>query len=283
MVDLFPTFEVLAGNKVVSTVIIILAAITVRIGVERYLNVRTDIEGDHRRRILSNLRNALFFILLIGVALIWAPALRTFALSLTAFIVALIIATKELILCISGSVLKTASGTMKVGNWIEVNGLRGEVVDQTLMSTTLQELGKEGAAYEFTGRTVVIPNSIFLNVPVTNEQFFKRYIFHTFHLVVDPLTDIVPVESKMLEVLKAEMTDQIDVARRYNAKIEKKAGINILDPEPRSRVSTMNDGKVKLSVTAFLPTHQATEIEQKALRAGLAVVRDQSLAREPKK
>jgi len=283
LVDIHAAFEILSDNQVVSTIILVLAAIAIRIGAERYLNLRKDVESDHRRRMLSNLRNSLFFILLIGISLIWAPALRTFALSLTAFIVALIIATKELILCISGSVLKTASGAMKVGNWIEVNGMRGEVVDQTLMSTTLQELGKEGATYEFTGRTIVIPNSIFLNAPVTNEHFFKRFVFHTFYLVVDSLIDIEPVERKILETLKAKMADHIDVAQRYNAIIEKKAGIDIHDPEPRTKVSTMNDGKVKLSVTASLPTRYAAEIEQTALRAGLSAVREQVLAREAKK
>jgi len=115
---------------------------------------------------------------------------------------------------------------------------------------------------------------------VTNEHFFKRFVFHTLHLVVDPLIDIAPVERRILETLKAEMTDHIDVARRYNSIIEKKAGIDIHDPEPRTKVSSMNDGRVKLSVTAFLPTRHAAGIEQTALRAGLLAVRDQILARE---
>jgi len=59
----------------------------------------------------------------------------------------------------------------------------------------------------------------------------------------------------------------------------KVAGTDIHDPEPRAKVATMNDGKVKLSVTAFLPTRKAYAIEQKALHAGLAAVREQTFAR----
>lgn len=79
------------------------------------------------------------------------------------------------------------------------------------------------------------------------------------------------------------VTRTTSIARRYNAKIEKKAGIDIRDPEPRTSVSTMNDGKVGLFVAAFLPTREAAIIEQIALREGLSADRDQSLAREVKK
>lgn len=261
--------NLLTGNQIAGTVFIVVVVIVVRLGVQRFLAHREGIEPEQRRRLLSNLRNSLFFVLLVGLALVWAPSLRTFALSLTAFAVAIILATKELILCISGSFVKTASGSMQVGNWVEVSGVRGEILDQTLMTTTIQELGKDQAAYEFTGRTIVLPNSIFLTVPAINEQFFKRYVFHAFQIVVDVKTNIALLEKAMVDTVNKEMGSEWEIARRYLALIEKRSGFDIQGPEPRTRIEMLDDGKVKLILTAFLPTRRAIDIEQKAMRAGL--------------
>ena len=268
-------FGYLTGNQLAGTLVLVFCALVLRLLIERYLNRRDSLEAESRRRIISNLRNGLFFLVLVGLMMIWAPALRTFALSLTAFAVAIILATKELILCISGSFLKTTSGAMRVGHWIEVHGFRGEVVDQTLLSTRIEELGNGAGSYEFTGRTIVIPNSLFLTHPVTNERFFKRYVIHNFQLVIEAHYDPVAVEKAVLKAIDLAMKDHIEGARRYNAMIEKRAGIDIVDLEPKTHFSTTNEGRVRLQVTAFLPTRQAVQIEQKAVLAGLAVARMQ--------
>lgn len=272
--EILSTVTELLTNQVVGTIVLFFVAFAIRFAAERYFLSRTDVETEQRRRILSNLRNSLFFIVLIGLMLIWAPALRTFALSLTAFAVAIILATKELILCISGSVLKTASRSMRIGHWIEINGMRGEVVDQTLWSTTIQELGNGTGHYDFTGRTIIIPNSLFLNAPLFNERFFKRYVIHSFQLVVDPHTEIEIVEEAMLSSLREEMKDHAEAAKRYSALVAKQTGVDIFDIEPHCKLSATNEGKIKMVVTALLPTRSALSIEQKALRAGLATYRE---------
>lgn len=265
----------LTNNQFAGTMIIIVLAVGVRLGVQGYLSRRGDIASDQKRRILSGVRNALFFVLLVALAMIWAPSLRTFALSLTAFAVAIILATKELILCISGSFVKTASAAMRIGSWVEINGIRGEVVDQTIMTTTLQELGKHQDSYEFTGRTIVLPNSIFLTAPVINERFHKRYVYHSFQIVTDSSVDFEPIKTAMIAAVKDAMEPEKEVAGRYQELIENRSGISIHGPEPRTRIESLNDGKVKLVVTAFLPTKRAIEIEQKAMFTGMAALRSE--------
>jgi len=269
---LFDLFGRLADNQIASTAILIAAAFAVKFGARKLLS-REKFESDYRRRMLSNLRNTLFFILLFGIALIWAPALRTFALSLTAFTVALILATKELILCLSGATLKATSRSMRVGDWIEIGGYRGEVVDQNIMSTTLQELGKSDEAYEFTGRTAVLPNSIFLTAPVFNEQFYKRYIFHHINMVVENWVPVEEIAQAMIDVVNREMEERIELARRYLTLIEKKAEIDLHNADPDFKIIFKDDGRVKISVVAFLPTRDARSIEKKALLAGSAKLR----------
>lgn len=68
---LFDLFGRLADNQIASTAILIAAAFAVKFGARKLLS-REKFESDYRRRMLSNLRNTLFFILLFGIALIWA-------------------------------------------------------------------------------------------------------------------------------------------------------------------------------------------------------------------
>ncbi len=267
--------DMLNGNQVAGSLILVVAAIALRIAADRYLRSRDSISVDQRRRIVSNLKNLLFFIVGIGLFFIWAPALRTFALSLTAFAVAIILATKELILCISGTLLKTTSGSMRVGDWISVNNIRGEVIDQTLMTTTVQELGTGQNMYAFTGRTITLPNSVFLSAQVTNEEFYKNYVVHPIHLNIDYDIDPAPVIKAMRNVIHAEIKDNLEIARRYKSRVESRASITLPDIEGDARLTTTNEGRVEITINCFLPTKSAITIEQKAFSAGLGQIRMQ--------
>src|SRR5690606_5223471 len=97
------------------------------------------LHGDQRRRIMVSVRNALLVVLIVGLVMIWGAELRVAALSAFAIAAAIVIATKELIMCISGSFLRTGSHAFKVGDRIEVGGIRGDVFDTTLLTTTLFE------------------------------------------------------------------------------------------------------------------------------------------------
>jgi small-conductance mechanosensitive channel len=210
------------------------------------------------------------------MVLIWAPSLRSFALSLTAFAVAFIVATKELILCLSGAFLRAISTSFRVGQWVEVQSIRGEVIDISLLTFTLQEVYADGRLHEFTGRTVTFPNSVLLSAVVKNENFYNRYVFHRFQLTMEVKVDPGPVMESVRESLLRDMEPHLEVAKRYNSVIERKASLDIMGVDPILRLESRSDGRVLLEVTAFLPTHEVLPIEQNAVAAGLAAIREQA-------
>jgi hypothetical protein len=65
-------------------------------------------------------RNLSIAIVLFGLLSIWAEELRTLAVSLIAFAVAAVIATKELILCASGPLVRAAGDADGIGDRIEI-------------------------------------------------------------------------------------------------------------------------------------------------------------------
>ena len=108
-------------------------------------------EHDARRRWIVSIRNGSLVVVLLGLIMIWADPLRTLTVSFIALAVAAVIATKELILCISGAVVRAASKSYAVGDRIEIAGKRGDVVDQNLFTTTLVEIGPGQSSHQYTG------------------------------------------------------------------------------------------------------------------------------------
>jgi small-conductance mechanosensitive channel len=130
--------------------------------------------------------------------------------------------------------------------------------------------------HEFTGRTVTFPNSVLLNSVVINENFYNRYVFHRFRLNMDVQVDPQPVMQAVSSSLLRDMAPHVEVAKRYNSLIERKASLDIMGVEPILRLESRDDTKVLLEVTAFLPTHEVLVMEQNAVAAGLSEIRTQA-------
>jgi hypothetical protein len=68
------------------------------------------------RRCAVSIRNSMVFVLLVGLVVIWAHELQAFAVSLVALAAALVLATKELLLCWSGAALRVGGKVYSVGD-----------------------------------------------------------------------------------------------------------------------------------------------------------------------
>ena len=218
---------------------------------------------------MVTVRNVLSAAIVLGLFVVWAPEIEQFALSITAFVVALVIATKELILCLSGSTWRRTSRAFDVGDWVEIGGHSGEVIDETLFVTQLQEI--EGREYRYTGRTVAVPNSLLLTQPVINHNFRKRFLEHEFTLHAPADAPALAMRDAIAAALNAEATAFEAVARRYAAVIEKRAGVKLPDPAPTVRIETNLYGIIGFRCALFCPRDKAAEIEQVAATAMLTV------------
>lgn len=225
------------------------------------IRARGELPAYNQRRLIASSRNVFLILLLVGLVLIWAPQLRTFALSLTAVAVAIVVATKELILCLSGAVLRATTRAFTVGDWIEVGGIRGEVTDHTALATTLHEFGAGPHAYMPTGRTIVLPNSMLLTTPVLNQTAFRDHTFHRFAVTLDPAPDIRGARAAAQEIVRRRFAPFSEGATRANAAIERRTHADIPDPAPVIRFCTTDIGKFRIEVTLFCPSQEAERLE----------------------
>src|SRR5690606_18061808 len=100
--------SLLASSLILIVTVVILRALTTRF-IQRTVN-----SPELRGRWLVNSRNGFLLLLLLGLVMIWGEELRTLALSIVAIAVAFVVATKELILCFTGSLLKIGARSFLV-------------------------------------------------------------------------------------------------------------------------------------------------------------------------
>jgi len=252
-------------EQVVATAILVLALLVVRWMVLREIR-RSSATEDRRRSWMVQARNGLLLCLLLGALIIWGGRLQAFALSAVAIAAAIVIATKELIMCVSGTVLEGSARAFKIGDRIEVGSVRGDVYDQTLLTTTVLEVGPGQLTHQHTGRMVTIPNSQFLSVPIVNETATDQYVMHVFVVATSPEGDWAGLEKQLLEAAESVCADYLETAKRHFATLARERGLRELSVEPRVTLRVPEAGKLDLVVRLPAPARTRGRMEQQILR-----------------
>ncbi len=253
------------GRELLFSVFLVVTVLLLRAMAARALLRYEKASSEVRRRWVAVARNLSIAIVLFGLLSIWAEELRTLAVSLIAFAVAAVIATKELILCASGALVRAAGDAYDIGDRIEIAGVRGEVVDQSMLTTTLLEIGPV-PAHQFTGRTIVIPNSLLLLSPVVNEAYDERVDLHVIRVPLDEREDWEEAERLLLEAARIECGDFIEEARRELRRVEAIRGVEAPSVEPRVTLHLPDPGKVVLLLRVATPARRKGRVEQAILR-----------------
>jgi small-conductance mechanosensitive channel len=214
------------------------------------------------RRVKINMVNNIFTItMIILIFNIWSEDIQKFAFSIAAFIVAIVIATREFIQCFIGFLYLLSSRPFRIGDWIQVGNYVGEVHSTDWAKLTLLEINKDD--YQYTGKTLYLPNSQLITSVIKNLNFLKRYAIHHFTIVRDDSVNPFEFIDDLYEKANSYCDDFKDVAVRYNQLIESRLDITIAGPEPHIQVATSDIGDTQVFFTIFCPTEKALEIEQK--------------------
>ncbi len=264
-----------------ATLALLFIVFLLRLGLGRLIRRTTWANAETRLKWRSQLRLLVAGSVVFGLFVIWGSELRTLAISLVAVAVALVIATKELILCVMGSILRLSSQSFTVGDRIEVGNLRGDVVDTGVLTTTLLECGP---MHERSGRSVVIPNSILLTASVVNETFHGENILHVIKAPLPAGISWDEAETALLtasrrvtaEHLESTTTSLDAASKRYSLPLSIRS---VEPPEstsgyPRVVVGVGDDSALSLMVRVPTQVREKGKIEQEVLREYLRLLPD---------
>ena len=269
----------------------VIASLLLIVGVSglRFLMIKTILRGPEnvtmdQRRWVARVKTMALVVTMIGLVLIWAPQLQTLALSLTAVAVALVVATKEIILCLTGALLRVTSHSFRMGDWISVDGVTGEVTEANAFTFRLQEIDIKDRSYQFTGQTIEIPNSKFFTNNVENLTFMKSYVFLDVPVTVPaPELDMVRLLPALQRIAQEAYRPYAEAAPIFMEKVERKSGIDMAQPGPQIMFRTTDLGHGIFTVRMFVPTRKAGEVSEAISTHFLSFVYAQREKREDQK
>lgn len=258
MFDLLSPTELFFNNKFLATFIIIALSLFFKKLAVRIIKIKSK---NNKRLIINLINNAFTISMIVIVFNIWSDEIQKFAFSITAFIVAIVLATREFIQCFIGFVYILSSRPFRVGDWIQVGNNVGEVHSTDWAKLTLLEIDKD--SYQYTGKTLYLPNSQLITSTIINLNFHKRYAVHYFTIVRNGNINPFEFINELYDKAHLYCKDFEDVAIRYNQLIENRLDIKIAGPEPHIQIATSELGDIQVFFTIFCPTESAMEIEQK--------------------
>ena len=259
-------------EEVVESVLMVVALLVLRgVLLKLYLRRHPHYSIEEKRRSLVLSRNLTLILTIFGLAVIWATQIQTLALSMFAVAAAIVVATKELIMCLSGSILRSVTKQYSVGDYIEVNGLRGRVVDINLLNTLMMQIGPNPLVGQLSGKTLSFPNSLLLNHSVRRDNILGDYVIHTVEIPVPIHLDSDVIVGRLKAVLEPLCQPYVPAIQRHleNVQAEKL----FITPAAQPRVTRVpHDDKVYLIIVRYAsPVAKRLEIQQAVLDEFLRV------------
>ncbi|MGQ0556242.1 MAG: mechanosensitive ion channel domain-containing protein [Nitrospiraceae bacterium] len=248
------------------SLILLLFLIIVRALAVRWIAGNPTLSMESKRRWVVTTRNSVVFAFLIGLVIIWAHELQAFAVSLVALAAAMVLATKELILCWSGAALRVGGKVYAVGDRIQIAGYRGVVLDHDVFATKLLEIGPGQSAHLYTGRVAVFPNSLLFTNTLIKENPDQEYGLYTLMVPIKADDDWRKAECTLMEAAKAECAPFMEEAVRQMKLLEQANLLEAPSPEPRITIQLPDSGKIHLVLRFPAPDRGRSRIEQAILR-----------------
>lgn len=253
-------------TKLIATAILIALLLGARYFVAHYIRrSRRDWTSQQRLRWISSTRTLVFALLLLSVVFLWGETIQGFAISVFAIAFALVFSVKELCMAFNGSVVRFRGKLFEIGDRIEVRDVRGDVIDTTLLSTTVEEVGRGALSHLYTGRRITFSNSLLLTEPVINESFLENYYMIRMGIPLPLQSNWKEGKKLLLKIAEEEMVPYIDHARRRLKHMERRRGMELPNVEPRVTLSLPELDQVTLSLRMPTPVHLKERLEQVVL------------------
>lgn len=219
---------------------------------------------EKRIKVIGYIRSFGLPLFLVFVLFILANELHslaaTFSLSL-----AIIISLKELILCLHGSIILLFNALYRLGDRIEIDKWRGDVIDITLLTTTIMEVGSRGSGHQRTGRQIGFPNSMLLIHFVANESFVDNFALLTLRISLKASDDWASARSSLLEIAHEECGPFLDKARRRTQEKAHRQSLDVPTADPQVFLHLDEPERISLSLRIACPLHLRARVEQAIL------------------
>lgn len=210
-------------------------------------------------------KNSSLLLIVLTFILMWGEELQSLALSLAAVAVAVVIAFKEIIMCIVAAIIRASTNQFEIGDRVNIAGKRGEVTDYNFLVTTLFEIGPGESSNQYTGRKIKVPNALFLTESLFINPKGEHYTLHIFTAPVRVDQNLFKKQEIMLKAAQAVCAPYANLAEEYMRRRCRAQGVETPDLNPRVLYEVKDIGKADFHIRMPMLFNKLTRTENKIL------------------
>ena len=236
------------------------------------------------RRMLRSLRFiARFGVQVVALALILlvifgAPGQMTTLLGLAG--AGLTVALKDFIVAFFGWFVLLGKNGIHVGDWVEINGIAGEVVEVGVLRTVLLETGGLSDAGHPTGRKVVFVNSFAIEGHYFNFSTSGQWLWDELQVVVPPQEDPYPVIDAIQKLAGKETAANASLAEQEWQRVAGSRALKSFSAAPAINLKPTAAG-VEISVRYITRAHERYELRARLYRQVVEQLRGRNIPQVP--
>lgn len=144
----------------------------------------------------------------------------------------LTVALKDFIVAFFGWFVLMGKHGIRVGDWVEINGIVGEVVEIGLLRTVLLETGNSADAGHPTGRRVTFVNSFAIEGHYFNFTTTGQWLWDSLEFTVPAGEDPHPIMDAALQLIREKTESTADVAEKEWEHAARSAGMRSFSAAP---------------------------------------------------
>ena len=214
--------------------------------ITRYVN--KNVKDNSARYRTKKIVRLLSYILIALIAIFsFTGNMEQFGLSLGLITAGLAFALQEVILSVFGWIIIFTTNSYSPGDRIEINGIKGDVIDIGVTKTTLMEIGEWVKSDNYNGRIVQISNSFIFKGPVRNYSTDFPFVWDEIVLPITFDSDLEMVNQIVKKASDEYLVEYSQFAKENWEIMVKKYLIENANVEP-SLMFVVNDNWVEFTL-----------------------------------
>ncbi|MGC1205528.1 MAG: mechanosensitive ion channel domain-containing protein [Flavobacteriaceae bacterium] len=148
-----------------------------------------------------------YIILIILSISYFTGSVKDFTLAIGLFSAGVAITLQELFLSIAGSIYIFIVKVYKPGDRIEINGIKGDIIDVDSIYTTMMEIGQWVSSDNYSGRIVKLSNAFVFKGPIYNYSQDFPFIWDEFNLPIRYGSDMELAKSIVIKIATETLSE----------------------------------------------------------------------------
>jgi small-conductance mechanosensitive channel len=189
----------------------------------------------------------------------------------------LTVALKDFIVGFFGWFILMGKDGIRPGDWVEINGVGGEVLEVGLFHTVLLETGNWADAAHPTGRKVTFVNSFAVEGHYFNFSTSGQWLWDELQVLVPPTADPYPIAEAIQKMATAETAQNAQLAEKEWERVTPAYAKRSFTAAPSMTVRPSGEG-VNVIVRYLTRANERQEVRSRLYRAAVELLRKRNIS-----